>query len=376
MSMIEEVPAGAVYQQMRHVPGAAPGIEHDEIVSLPSGGEPAHVTCIDYCPSHVQVQDVDDLEAFLDRHRPEWGTVRWINVDGLSDMQVIHALATKYELHPLAVEDLLHVPQRPKVDSYGGDSSIRARLFVVTRILHAGEGELRSEQVSLFLGHTTLLTFREANSDVWDPIVQRINATGSRLRGSDVSFLMYSLLDAIYDRCFPILEAYGERMEELEVLVLEHSTRDTINEIHQIKRDLARLRRVAWPMRDVVTTLQREPHECVSNATRVYLQDLYDHGLQIIDSIETYREIATDLQDTYMSSVSNRMNEIMKVLTIMGSIFIPLTFLAGVYGMNFRHFPELGQRWAYPAFWTVCVLAAGGMILFFRRRGWLGGNKQ
>ena len=369
--MIEEVPVGAAFQHMRHMPGAAPGIEHDEIVSLPSAGEPAHVTCIDYCPSHVQVQEVDDLEAFLDRHRPEWGAVRWINIDGLSDMKVIHALATKYELHPLAVEDLLHVPQRPKVDSYGGDSSMRARLFVVTRILHAGEGELRSEQVSLFLGHTTLLTFREANSDVWDPIVQRINAAGSRLRGSDVSFLMYSLLDAIYDRCFPILEAYGERMEELEVLVLERSTRDTINEIHQIKRELLVLRRVAWPTREVISTLQREPHECLSDTTRVYLRDLYDHGIQIMDIIENYREMATDLTDTYMSSTSNRMNEVMKVLTIIGTIFIPLTFLAGVYGMNFHHIPELTQVWAYPAFWTVCVLVAGTMLYFFRRRHWV-----
>jgi magnesium transporter len=376
MGMIEEVPLAATYKYVRRTPGAAPGIEHDEIASLPSGGEPAHVTCIDYSPNNVLIQEIDDLEVFLGGHRPEWSAVRWINVDGLSDMKVIHALATKYELHPLALEDLLHIPQRPKVDNYGGDhSSLRARLFVIARILQAGGGPLRSEQVSIFLGHTTVLTFREAPSDIWDPIRQRIQAAGSRLRNNDASFLMYSLLDAIIDRCFPILEAYGERMEELEDLILKSSPQDSMNEIHQIKRDLLLLRRVAWPMREVISTLQREPHECLSDTTRVYLRDLYDHAIQIIDIIENYREMAADLTDTYMSTVSNRMNEIMKVLTIIGTIFIPLTFLAGVYGMNFRHFPELGQRWAYPAFWTVCVLAAGGMILFFRRRGWLGGNR-
>jgi magnesium transporter len=372
IGVTKEVAMAKESRPIRRIPGAAPGIEHDEITSLPSGGERARVTCIDYSPDNVQIREIDNLEEFLGRHRPEWAVVRWINVDGLSDMTVIHALATKYELHPLAVEDLLHIPQRPKVDSYGGDgSALRTRLFVIARILQAGEGALHSHQVSIFLGHTTLLTFREAESDVWDPIRQRIQAAGSRLRGNDASFLMHSLLDAILDRCFPILEAYGERMEEIEDRILESSSRDIINEIHQIKRDLLLLRRVAWPMREVISTLQREPHECVSDTTRVYLRDLYDHGIQIIDIIENYREMAADLTDTYMSSVSNRMNEIMKVLTIMGSIFIPLTFLAGVYGMNFRHFPELGQVWGYPAFWTVCVLAASAMILFFRRRRWL-----
>jgi magnesium transporter len=372
MSMIEEVPPGASYQHIRHMPGAAPGIEHDEIASLPSGGERAHVTCIDYGPSSVQVQEVDDLEAFLGLHRPEWSAVRWVNVDGLSDMKVIHALATKYELHPLAVEDLLHIPQRPKVDYYGGvGSSQRARLFIIARILLADEGMLRSEQVSIFLGHTTLLTFRETRNDLWNPIRQRIQTKGSRLRDNDASFLMYSLLDAIIDRCFPILEAYGERMEGIEDRLLEGAPRETINEIHQIKRELLVLRRVAWPTREVISTLQRERHECLSDTTRVYLGDLYDHGIQIMDIIENYREMATDLTDTYMSAASNRMNEVMKVLTIIGTIFIPLTFLAGVYGMNFHHIPELTQVWAYPAFWTVCVLVAGTMLYFFRRRHWV-----
>ena len=358
--------------RIRHTPGTAPGVEHHEIAALPSGTERAHVTCVDYSPGDVLSQEVDDLGKFLGCHRPEWSVVRWINVDGLSDMKVIHALATKYELHPLAVEDLLHAPQRPKVEPYGGDDrTLRARLFVIARTLQTGNDGLYSEQVSVFLGHTTILTFRETYNDAWEPIRQRIQAKGSRLRSNDASFLMYSLLDAIIDRCFPILESYGDRMEDLETLILEHSPRATINEIHQIKRDLLLLRRVAWPMREVVSALQREPHECLSDTTRVYLRDLYDHVVQIIEIIETYREMAADLTDAYMSSISNRMNEIMKVLTIIGTIFIPLTFLAGVYGMNFHHFPELDQTWAYPAFWGVCALAAGTMAIFFRRRHWL-----
>ncbi len=358
--------------RLRHTPGAAPGIEHDEIVALPSGPERAHVTCTDYSPAHVQTQDIADLEPFLDAHRPEWSVVRWINVDGLTDMQVIHALATKYELHPLAVEDLLYVPQRPKVEPYGGgDTELRSRLFVLARTLQIGGAGVHSEQVSMFLGHNTVLTFREATSDTWEPIGQRLEVKNTRLRNSDASFLMYSLLDAIIDRFYPILESYGDRMEELEATILERASRVTMNEINQIKRDLLAMRRVAWPMREVVSTLQREPHECLSETTRVYLRDLYDHVVQIMDIIETYREMAAALTDAYMSSISNRMNEIMKVLTVISTIFIPLTFLAGVYGMNFHHFPELEQTWAYPVFWIVCALLAGSMFIMFRRRRWL-----
>ena len=287
-------------------------------------------------------------------------------------MSVIHALATKYELHPLAIEDLLHIPQRPKVEPYGGEGSEwQARLFILVHTFKLQGDSLQSEQVAIFLGHKTVLTFQETHSDVWDPIRQRISVKGSRLRNNDASFLVYSLLDIIVDYCFPILEHYGDCMEELESLILEHTRQNISGEIHQIKRQLLLLRRVAWPMREVVSVLQREPHECMGETTRIYLRDLYDHVVQIIEVVETYREVASDLTDTYMSSVSNRMNEVMKVLTIIGTIFIPLTFLAGVYGMNFRHFPELDQAWAYPAFWGICVVLAAVMLWLFRRRNWL-----
>ena len=355
------------------IPGAAPGIEHDEIRNLAGRSEQASITCFDYAPDNVSKQEITDLNEFLDRHRPYWSVVRWINVDGLSDMNVIHALATKYELHPLAVEDLLNVTQRPKIEAYGGEGSdIRARLFIIARMLEIEDNSLRQEQVSIFLGHNTVLTFQESpGGDVWDSIRRRIETKGSRLRSNDASFLVYSLLDAIIDRCFPILETYSERAEELETLILEHTSRSTINDIHRFKRDLLLIRWAIWPMREVVSSLKRDEHECVGETARIYLSDLYDHVVQIIDIIETYREIASDLTETYMSSISNRMNEVMKVLTLIGTIFIPLTFLAGVYGMNFRYFPELDQVWAYPAFWVASVLVAAVMLLFFRRRGWL-----
>jgi magnesium transporter len=353
-------------------PGAAPGLEHDEIKLLPSKTGRINVTCIDYCPGEIAIRDIDNLEDFLAHHRPDWSAVRWINVAGLSDMRLIHALATKYDLHPLAIEDVLHLSQRPKVEAYGGDESeMQARLFIVAHALQLQDERLQSEQVSIFLGHKTVLTLQESPGDMWNPIRQRLNTKGSRLRTSDASFLVYSLLDANIDRCFPILEHFGDRAEELEMLILEQSQRNAINDIHQLKRDLLLMRRNLWPMREVVSTLQREPHECVSDMTRVYLRDLYDHVIQIIDIIEIYREITSDLTENYMSSVSNRMNEIMKVLTMIGTIFIPLTFLAGVYGMNFRYLPELDQAWAYPAFWGVCFILAAVMVVWFRRRKWM-----
>ena len=177
--------------------------------------------------------------------------------------------------------------------------------------------------------------------------------------------------NTVVDSCFPILEHYSDRAEELETRILEGSKPNILNEIHQLKRDLLLLRWVIWPMREVVQTLQRDPHECMSDTTHVYLRDLYDHVIQIIEIIETYREIASDLTETYISSVSNRMNEIMKVLTLIGTIFIPLTFLSGVYGMNFHYIPELDLRWAYPAFWLICTLLAIFMLVFFHRRNWL-----
>ncbi len=330
------------------------------------------VTCTDYSPGEVHVQDVADLAAFLEHHRPDWSVVRWIDVAGLRDMDVVEALAEKYELHPLAMEDLLSPSQRPKIDAYGGEESdLNARLFITARALHFRDGWLQSSPVSIFLGHTTVLTFQHQPSGVWDPVRQRLAAKGSRLRGDDASFLTYALLDALIDGCFPIIEAFDAQLDRLETAVVDSTDQRLLNTIQGVKRQLVLLRWSVWPMREVVAALQRDPHECMSETTKVYLHDLYDHIVQVIEMTEAYRERAKDLTESYRSSVSHRMTEVMKVLTIIGTIFIPLTFLAGVYGMNFRHFPELDAAWAYPAFWAVCGGVVVAMVVMFRRRGWL-----
>ncbi len=384
-------------------PGATPGIDAAALDQLPRSETPAYVTCIDYGPDNVQQQEISDLPDFLNHHRPEWSTVRWINVDGLTDPAIIKALAAKYQLHPLAIEDVLHTGQRPKAESYGGngqpsshhsDQSVGAvtqetggttteahadqpaRLFIIARMLQLRGEHLHNEQISFFLGHKTVLTFQEDRGDVWDPIRARINVAGSRIRNNDASFLLYALLDAAVDHCFPILEHYGDRLEDLEDAVLENPARNTIHIIHGLKRELLLLRRAVWPMREMIHALQRDPHECMSENTRTFLRDVYDHSVQIIDIVETYREVATGLTETYMSSMSNKLNETMRVLTVIGTIFIPLTFLAGVYGMNFQGMPETESSWAVPwaypiGFWGICLAVAGGLALFFKRRGWL-----
>ena len=355
----------------RSKPGAVAGIELSDLARMPSAQEPATITCIDYGPEQARVVEVKDVPTFLAAHRPDWATVRWINVDGLADMLAIRGLAEKYHLHPLAVEDVLHVTHRPKVEAYDDVGEIQARLFIIARMLELSEGHLRSEQISIFLGHHTVLTFQESRGDVWDGIRQRIQTAGSRLRLHDASFLVHSMLDAIVDHCFPILEFYGDRLEDVEAEVLQRPAPAVIQEIHTLKREMLLLRRAVWPMREVISALQREQHACMSEATRTYMRDIYDHTVQIIDIVETYREIATGLTETYMSAMSQRLNEVMKVLTIIGTIFIPLTFLAGVYGMNFKHFPELESVWGYPIFWAICVVTAVAMLAWFRRRQWL-----
>ncbi|MBI1336016.1 MAG: magnesium/cobalt transporter CorA [Phycisphaera sp.] len=363
----------------KHRPGASPGIEPHQLAQMAADaahaakahGQNVRLSCIDYSPDNVLHRDITHADEFIEHHRPEWSTVRWINLDGLSDLKLIQALTNKYEIHPLAVEDILHVPQRPKLDAYPQADGRRARLVVITRMIQLQDDKLHREQITLVLGHNTVITFQETPGDVWDPIRQRIHTAGSRLRTNDASFLVYALLDAIVDHCFPILEHYSDRLEELEDLVLADPSEKIMHKVHEIRRELLLLRRDVWPMREVVNALQQETHECMSDATRVYLKDVYSHAVQIIDILETFREMATALTETYMSAVGNRMNQIMKVLTLMGTIFIPLTFLAGVYGMNFHHMPELDWWVSYPLFWVFCAVTASGMVWWFRKRGWL-----
>ncbi len=331
---------------------------------------PLQVICTDYSPDHLQVEVVQDVADFLAHHRPSWSRVRWIEVTGLGPHETIHALADKYQIHPLAAEDAVTRQQRPKAEDYPGSGDLPGRLFVVARMIDVCPHQLESHQINFFLGRTTLITIHESPVEVFQPIRQRLEAPGSRLRGNGADFLLYALLDAIVDNSFPLLEQFSDRLEDVEEEMLTRPSQGTLHEVHAIKRQLLLIRRTAWPMRELISQLQRDKHECLSETTQTYFRDVYDHCVQTIDLVETYREISGTLTETYMSTISNRTNDVMKLLTVIGTIFLPLTFLAGVYGMNMT-IPETAWSGLYETFWVVCLVIAGTMVALFRRRGWL-----
>ena len=357
-------------------PGTAPGIEPEQLAAMPTGEQRVYISCIDYCSDNVRIVSILDIEDFVLQHRPEWSRVRWINVDGLTDPSVVQALAEKYQLHPLAVEDLLSAGTRPKVEPYPADSHNPPRLFVVARMLETVGAHLRCEQLAMFLGRNTVLTFQQTHGDVWDAVRQRIFKPGSRLRLNDASFLVYALLDAVVDHCFPILDSYGDTLERLEDELIDRPDRDTFRDLHDLKHEMLVLRREVTPMRELIQSLLRMDHPTLSDTTKIYLRDVYDHTVQVIELLEMYRELATALNEVYLESLNARLNEAMRVLAIVSTIFIPMTFLAGVWGMNFQVMPEMHNAWAYPwaypiGFWTACVTMAGCMVAWFKHRRWL-----
>lgn len=334
------------------------------------GNSPIAITCIDYCKERAEIRKIDDMVVFLAAHRPDWSQVRWINIAGDYPSSLIESFAVKYQLHPLAVEDVLDRRQRPKVEDYPASEDAPGRLFMVTRLLHMVDGVLRNDQMSLFLGRHTLLTFQSRCNGVFDSVYRRIEVDHSRIRSNDPSFLCYTLLDAVVDGYFPVLEYYSDCIDDIEEDLLGNPRQCVMQKGQAVKRGLLALRRVIWPTRELVVQLQRDRHECLSETSLTYFRDVYDHCVQILDLSETCHEIASSLTETYMSIVSNRMNEIVKVLTVISTIFIPLTFVAGVYGMNMP-IPENEWEWSYPLFWLVCLSIGGGMLAWFRRLGWI-----
>lgn len=309
---------------------------------------------------------------------PGDGKVRWLEMNGLGDVNALKALGERYGLHPLALEDVLNVGQRPKMEPYGG------HLFVIAQMIYRDDDRcLCGEQVSIFVCEGLLISIQEeSGSDVFEPVRQRIRAGGGYIRRMKADYLAYALLDSIVDHCFPVLEEIGESLEELEDDVLDRPGRTLVAQLHNFKRILMQLRRFVWPERDVVNALLHTENQIVRPETKVFLRDLYDHTIQIMDLIESYRDVTTGLMEMYLSSVSYRTNEIMRVLTIMSSIFIPLTFIAGVYGMNFSqttpdgqsapsNMPELYWKYGYVGVLAVMVIVAVGMLYFFRRKKWL-----
>jgi magnesium transporter len=364
-----EISSAELFPSHMRTPGTDAGIDLDDLAKRPTLKGSVRVTCIDYCPEQVQEKVIANLPEFIAQHRPEWSQVRWIRVEGLQDMDAIRAIAQKYQLHPLAVEDVL-TTQRAKVEDYPAAGDQPGRLFVVARTIQQKGKHLAGKQVSFFLGRHTLVSFEDAQGPLFDAVKRRIELTGSRLRVNDVSFLLYSLLHAVVDGYFPMLEHTAEQIEQLERAVLIKPTNLLLVQMHRLRRDMMTIRRSAWPMRELILELRREGHECFSENTRTYLREVSDHILVIVDLSETYRDTLATLTETYMSSVANRMNEIMKMLTLINTIFVPLTFITGVYGMNFEHMPEKNIWWAYPVFWCFCLTLMGFMIWWFRRKNW------
>ncbi|GAB6280128.1 MAG: magnesium/cobalt transporter CorA [Thermovirga sp.] len=307
-----------------------------------------------------------DIQVLPDLPQDSCDEVAWINITGLHDTDLLGRVGEKYGIHPLVLEDICNTGQRAKAEDYGEYQYIVVKMVSWDDV----SKEIEVEQVSLVLFEKTLLSFQERPGDLFGPVRQRLSLGKGRIRKQGADYLAYSLLDAITDGYFLLIEKIGDQVEAIESDLLADPGKETAARIHELKREMIYLRKAAWPLREAVSALERSD-KFAGGGTAVYMRDLYDHVIQVIDGIETIRDLLSGMLDIYLSSVSNRMNEIMKVLTIISTIFIPLTFLAGVYGMNFSFMPELHLKWAYPVVLGVMVTIALWMVDFFRKKGWL-----
>jgi magnesium transporter len=305
------------------------------------------------------------LEDFEGRDSP--GQISWINLDGVHDAAPVEALGKRYHLHPLMLEDIMNTAQRPKQEEYGD------YIFIVLKMLFidSQSGQISSEQVCLVLGEHLLISFQEVAGDVFDPVRERIRKGRGRIRTAGADYLAYALADAIVDQYFAILENIGNRLEEIEAEILSDPTSETLQAMHELRGELILLRKQVWPTREVLNRLTQAESPLIQNATTIFFRDVYDHTIQVMEAIESYRDILTGMLDVYLSMIGHRTNEIMRVLTIMAAIFIPLTFIAGVYGMNFKYMPELAWPWGYPLIWLVMVAMGVGMVIYFKKKKWL-----
>ena len=327
--------------------------------------ESVRITYIDYDDQSFQEKQVLNIEECL--KFKETPTVSWINIDGIHDVELIEKLGKGFELHPLILEDILSTGQRPKFEDY------EQHIFVVLKMLSFDEESqsVTAEQVSLILGPNYVISFQERIGDVFEQIRERIRKAKGRIRKMGPDYLAYALLDAIVDNYFVILERFGEKIESMEEEVISNPTERTVQQIHSLKREMIFMRKSIWPLREVIGGLQKSESSLINETTGIYLRDVYDHTIQIIDTIESFRDIVSGMLDIYLSSLSNKMNAVMKVLTIIATLFIPLTFVAGIYGMNFKYMPELEWRWSYPIVWLIMIAVAVVMLCYFKRKKWL-----
>lgn len=349
--------------------GAPPGEFHPAPDALPP-----RLHAIRYSATEMEESDPTSAEEAHALLRE--GSITWIDVQGLADARMIRSFGELFALHPLAVADTVNVGQRPKIDSY------ERRLFAAVRMVTLGEGgTIHWEQVSIFIGPGFVLSFQERYEDCLNPIRERLRMGKRTLLSSGSDYLGFMLIDAIVDGYFPILEHYGERLESLEARVIENPSRGVLADVYRVKRELMTFRRAIWPLRDALSQIVRQPHDLIGDTVLPYIRDATDHVMQVVDVNETYRELASSFVDVYLSSVANRTNEVMRVLTIFATIFIPLTFFAGIYGMNFDtdhplNMPELGWRYGYLAFWGATALIAAALVALFWRLGWIGRERD
>jgi len=327
--------------------------------------EKVRINILDYDEAQFEEEEAKTIEeSFPFKDKP---TVTWIDIEGIHQVEIIEKLGSHFGLHPLLLEDILNTDQRPKMEDYGD------YIFIVLKMLYLGEAnnEIEAEQVSLILGSNFVISFQEREGDVFDPVRDRIRNAKGRIRKAGADYLAYTLLDAIVDNYFIILESLGETIEETEEQLATNPNPETLQLIHALKKEMIFLRKSIWPLREVISGLERCESSLIHESTGAYLRDVYDHTIQIIDTVESFRDMISGMLDIYLSSISNKMNEVMKVLTIFASIFIPLTFVAGVYGMNFSFMPELKWQWGYFGILGVMALVGISLVVYFKRRKWL-----
>jgi magnesium transporter len=327
--------------------------------------EKIQLNMLEYSKDFYRKKEINNIEQCFRSERED--SIKWVNIEGIHDVSIIEKIGSQFNLHPLMLEDILNTGQRPKIDDYDD------YILVVLKMIYTNEElkEIVSEQVSIVLVGNYVFTFQEFKGDVFDQIRQRIETGKGNIRKLGADYLVYALIDAIVDSYFFILEQVGDYSEEIEHRLMEEPKKEVLQNIYKLKREMIYLNNSIWPLREVVGNLTRAESVLIKQNTALYLRDVYDHIIQIIDIIESYRDITSGMLDTYLSSISNKTNDVMKVLTIFSTMFIPLTFLAGIYGMIFKYFPELEWKWAYPVFWALTLIIITFMIGYFRRKRWL-----
>jgi magnesium transporter len=327
--------------------------------------ETARITLISYDQSRFEEKELKRIEeSFAYKDTPP---VSWINIDGLHQVELIEKIGTHFNIHPLTQEDIVNTGQRPKMEDF------EEYVYLIFKMLQFDDttGHITSEQVSVVLGPHYLLSFQEAEGDVFNSVRERIQKGRGRIRKSGPDYLAYALIDAVVDHYFLILEKVDEKIEHYEEQLHVQPTAELLQGFYELKRELIYFRKQVWPIREVLNTWQKAGFSIVEEANKAFIRDVYDHTIQVIDTIESFRDIISGVMDLYLSTVSNKMNEVMKVLTIMATIFIPLSFVAGIYGMNFKYMPELEWKWSYPVLWILLIGIFGGMMFFFKRKKWL-----